>query len=151
MIYLASDHRGYRLKEEIKKLLKLQGQEYEDMGPHEFDPLDDYPDYIIPAAKKVSENPNKNKAIIIGASGQGEAIAANKVKGVRAVVFYGGSKEIIYLSRTHNNSNVLSLGAKFIDPSSIQEIITIWLSLPFPCAERHNRRIKKIEKFEAGR
>ena len=148
MIYLASDHRGYKLKEEIKKLLKSRGQEYEDMGPHEFNPLDDYPDYIFPAAKKVSENPNKNKAIIIGASGQGEAIAANKVKGVRATVFYGGSKEIIYLSRTHNNSNVLSLGAKFIDPSSIQEIISVWLSLPFSCEERHNRRIKKIEKFE---
>ena len=86
-IYLASDHAGFELKQFLVTHLKDLGHELEDCGAYEMDPLDDYPDFIIPAAKKVSKTPN-SKGIIMGGSGQGEAIAANRIKGVRAVVFY---------------------------------------------------------------
>ncbi len=148
MIYLASDHAGYRLKIKVGEILMSLGHKFEDIGPDTLDMCDDYPDYIIPAAKKVSENPNGNKAIVMGYSGQGEAMAANRMNNVRALVFYGGPEKIIYLSRQHNNSNVLSLGARFINESSIEKIIDIWLNTPFSDKERHKRRIKKIEKFE---
>lgn len=149
MIYLASDHAGYKLKIKVKEILMSLGHKFEDIGPHTLDMCDDYPDYIIPAAKKVSENPNENKAIVMGYSGQGEAMAANRMNNVRALVFYGGPEKIIYLSRQHNNSNVLSLGARFINESSIEKIIDIWLNTPFSDKERHKRRINKIEKFES--
>lgn len=149
MIYLASDHAGYKLKIKVKEILMSLGHKFEDIGPDTLDMCDDYPDYIIPAAKKVSENPNENKAIVMGYSGQGEAMAANRMNNVRALVFYGGPEKIIYLSRQHNNSNVLSLGARFINESSIEKIIDIWLNTPFSDKERHKRRINKIEKFES--
>ena len=151
MIYLASDQAGYELKENVKKVLKFLEKEYEDIGPYIFDPLDDYPDYILAAAKKVAEDLNKNRGIILGGSGQGEAMTANKVRGIRAVVFYGGPKEIIYLSREHNNANILSLGARFVEKyskASIEEIVKTWLNTSFSREERHKRRIEKISKFE---
>lgn len=148
MIYLASDHAGYHLKEKIKEFLKENDFEYEDLGPSTYDKTDDYPDYIIPAANKVAEQPEKNKAIILGGSGQGEAIAANKINGIRAIVFYGGPKDIITLSRTHNDANILSLGARFINPEEINEIISLWLETSFSNKDRHLRRINKINDFE---
>jgi ribose 5-phosphate isomerase B len=89
-----------------------------------------------------------NKGIVIGGSGQGEAIAANKVKGVRAAVYYGGSLDIVKLSRTHNDSNILSLGARFLTQEEAIEAIKVWLETPFNNEERHKRRIKKIRAFE---
>jgi len=147
MIYLVSDHAGFELKEEIKKFLKLKNIVYEDLGAHKFEAQDDYPDFILPAAKKVAENSN-NKGIILGGSGQGEAVVANKVKGIRAVVYYGGPKEILKLSREHNNANILSLGARFLTKSDIPDIIETWINTEFFKAERHTRRIQKISKYE---
>lgn len=149
MIYLASDHAGFQLKEEIKAFLKENRIEFQDMGPKEYDKKDDYPDFVIPAAKKVAENPDKNRGLIFGSSGQGEAIAANKVKGIRAALFYGGPEEIITLSRTHNNANVLSIGARFVDTELAKKVIRLWLAIPFPKEERHVRRIKKLSDYEA--
>jgi len=148
-IIIGSDHAGYELKGKIKKYLTELDFEYEDLGPTSLDTSDDYPDFIISVAKKVAETPNKNKGIVIGGSGQGEAIAANKVKGIRATVFYGGPLDIIKLSRTHNDANILSLGARFLTEVEAKKAVKLWLETPFSNEERHFRRIKKIEEFES--
>ena len=175
MIYLATDHRGFELKEKIKIWLKEWGYEYEDMGNFVYDENDDYPDFILKAAEKVSQDPENSKAIILGGSGQGEAMAANRYKGVRAAVFYGPPfqlkvmgwrkwlllgtgaagifqtdeflifQKLIKLSREHNDSNVLSLGASFLDARVAKKIIKLWLETPFSGEERHKRRIGKID------
>ena len=147
-IYLASDHAGFELKEKIESFLKEKGFEVEDVGPHQLNPADDYPVDIQPAAFKVSQTPDA-KGIIFGGSGQGEAIVANKVKGIRAVVFYGGDPEIIKLSRTHNDSNTLSIGARFVSEIEAQVVVESWLNEPFSGEERHVRRINEIKEIEA--
>jgi len=145
-IILGTDHAGFNLKEQIKKYLLGEGYEVEDVGAHKFDSNDDYPDFIFKAAKKVAEDKN-NKGIILGASGQGEAIAANKVKGIRAALYYGQNMDIIKLSRTHNDANILSLGARFLTEKQAIESVKIWLKTDFSNEERHKRRIKKISKL----
>ena len=141
-IVLATDHAGFKLKEEIKRYLKEKGMEVEDMGAHKLEPEDDYPDFIVPAAKKVAKD--QSMGIIFGASGQGEAIAANKVKGIRAALYYGKDMEIVKLSRTHNDTNILSLGAKFLSKEEAIKAVNLWLNTDFSNKERHKRRIKKI-------
>ena len=147
MIYLGTDHRGYELKEKIKEWLSEWGYEYEDMGAHEYNEKDDYPDFISLVGEKVSADLDA-KGIILGGSGQGEAVVANKYKGVRAVVYYGGLKEMVIHTREHDNANVLSLAADFIDESEAQEIIKLWLETSFPGEERHVRRLKKVKQLE---
>ena len=144
-IILATDHAGFKLKEEIKKYLTKKGMEVEDMGTHTLNPKDDYPDFIIPAAKKVAKD--QSMGIIFGASGQGEAIAANKVKGIRAALYYGKNIDIVKLSRTHNNTNILSLGAKFLSKEEAIKAVETWINTDFSNEERHIRRIKKISKL----
>ena len=146
-IFLGADHAGFVLKEEVKKHLLELDIKVEDLGTHKFEPEDDYPDFIIPVAKKVAENPAHNKGIIFGSSGQGEAIVANKIKGIRAALWYGGNMEIVRLSRTHNNANILSLGARFLTKESAIEAVKIWLNTDFSNEIRHIRRIKKIDKI----
>ena len=141
-IVLATDHAGFELKEHVKKFLLEKGFEIKDFGALEYDALDDYPDFIIPASKFVSEN--KLIGIIFGGSGQGEAIAANRIKGIRAVVFYNGPDDIIELSRMHNNANILSIGARFVDNHRAEEIINLWLSTTFE-EGRHQKRISKLD------
>ena len=147
MIYLASDHAGFELKEKIEAFLRSSGYDVEDLGPHEFDPDDDYPDLIYPAAKKVAEISGA-RGIIFGKSGQGEAVVANKVRGIRATVYYGGRLEIIELSRKHNDANVLSIAAGFVSEEEAKEVVEKWLNTEFSLEERHVRRIKKISKLE---
>ena len=148
-IYLATDHAGYDLKEKIKGWLLEWGYEFEDMGATELDEQDDYPDFVGPAAKAVAlrqaQGDYDTRGIIIGGSGQGEAIVANRVAGIRAAVYYGGNMEIVKLSREHNNANVLSLGARFVTEDEAQKAIKLWLEAPFSGAERHKRRIAKID------
>ncbi len=105
-------------------------------------------DFILPAAIKVWEDPLNNKAIILWWSWQWEAIIANKVEWVRAIVYYGGPKDIITLSKLHNNANILSLWARFIDKKDIFNVIDLWLNTDFKDEERHVRRINKISEFE---
>ena len=147
MIYLASDHAGFELKEEIKKYLLGLGMEVEDMGAFRFDPDDDYPDFVRLAAQAVANDPERSRGIVLGGSGQGEAIAANKVQGIRAAVYYGGPLDIVKLSRTHNDANILSLGARFLTAEQAIEAVKVWLATPFE-GGRHERRILKIEKLE---
>lgn len=144
-IFLGSDHAGYNLKEDVKKYLQEEGYEIEDIGAHRLNLKDDYPDFIFPVAKEVAKNAG-SKGIIFGASGQGEAIAANRMKGIRAAVYYGSNLEIVELSRTHNNANILSLGARFLTKEQAIKAVNLWLATSFSNEERHTRRIKKLDK-----
>lgn len=146
-IYLASDHAGFELKEKVKEFLKGEGYEVEDMGADTFDKDDDYPDFISKAAEAVSKNPG-DKAIVLGGSGQGEAIVANKFPLIRAAVYYGGSMDIIKLSREHNDINVLSLGARFLTEEEALGAVKLWIDTQFTGEERHVRRLKKIQGIE---
>jgi ribose 5-phosphate isomerase B len=143
-IYIAADHAGFNLKNYLKKQLLADGYDIEDCGAFDFDPLDDYPDFIIPAAEKVANQPN-SRGIIIGGSGQGEAMAANRIQGVRAAVYYDGPIDIVKLSRLHNNANILSLGARFLSVERATEILNIWLEEKFE-GERHENRINKLDR-----
>ena len=143
-IHLATDHAGLELKEKVKLYLLNLDHEVIDHGAYEYDALDDYPDFIFPCANAVSNDP-ESKGIILGGSGQGEAMAANRVKGVRAAVFYNGPDKIIKLSRQHNNANILSLGARFMSEEKMYKIIEIWLSTDFESG-RHQRRIEKLDE-----
>ena len=142
-ILLATEHPGLELKQFLGGHLKDLGHEVEDCGAFAMDPLDDYPDFIMPAAEKVAKNPN-SRGIIMGGSGQGEAIAANRIKGVRAVVYYDGPIDMVKLSRTHNNANILSFGARFITHEKAAEIVDLWLNEPFE-GGRHKKRIDKLD------
>ena len=143
-IHIATDHAGLELKKAIRDYLKEKGHDVTDHGAHEYDAQDDYPDFIFPCARAVAANP-ENRGIILGGSGQGEAMAANRIKGVRAAVYYGSEPEISRLSREHNNANVLSLGARFISEQEIYDIIETWLDEPFE-GGRHQRRIDKLDR-----
>ncbi|MBI4153948.1 RpiB/LacA/LacB family sugar-phosphate isomerase, partial [Candidatus Woesearchaeota archaeon] len=99
------------------------------------------------AARKVAESA-ENKGIVIGGSGQGEAIAANKIRGVRCALYYGHNRQMIALSKEHNNANMLSLGARFLTEQEAKEAVLLWLSVPFSNQERHLRRIRKISGLE---
>ena len=142
IIALGTDHAGFNLKEDVKKFLIENGHEVKDFGAHKYEPSDDYPDFVNPTAEFVSEN--NTMGIIFGGSGQGEAMAANRFKGVRAAVFYGGPSEIISLSRQHNNANILSIGSRFVDSKEAINLIKLWLSIKFD-GGRHLKRIKKLD------
>ena len=144
-IHLATDHAGLELKDKIKQHLNESGHDVIDHGAYEYDALDDYPDFIFPCAKAVAED-NRSRGIILGGSGQGESMAANRIKGVRAAVFYNGPKEIIELSRQHNNANILSLGARFMSEEEIYRIIEIWFDTDFE-EGRHQSRIDKLDNY----
>ena len=142
-IHIATDHAGLDLKNTIKDYLTEQGHDVTDHGAYDHDPADDYPDFIMPCAKAVSKD-TQSKGIILGGSGQGEAMAANRIRGVRAAVFYDGPEDIIKLSRHHNDANILSLGARFLNKQKLFDIIQIWLSERFE-GGRHQRRIDKLD------
>lgn len=141
-IVLATDHAGFELKEHVKRFLIKKGYDIKDFGALEYDGLDDYPDFILPAAKYISEH--KLIGIIFGGSGQGEAMAANRINGIRAAVFYNGPDEIVELSRLHNNSNILSIGARFVSNQEVEKVIELWLSTDFE-EGRHEKRINKLD------
>ena len=143
-IHLATDHAGLDLKNSIKDHLIDNGYDVTDHGAYEYDALDDYPDFIFPCARAVASDPS-SRGIILGGSGQGEAMAANRIKGVRAAVFYNGPNEIVKLSREHNNANILSLGARFMSEEEIHDIIKLWFDEPFE-GGRHQRRIEKLDE-----
>lgn len=150
-ICIAADHAGFALKEEIKRHLTGRNVSVQDFGAASLDPDDDYPDFVIPLAKEVAlrraQGDRSVFGIILGGSGQGEAIAANKIRGVRAALYYGGSMDIVRLSRQHNDANVLSLGARFVTKEEAIYAVTLWLETEFD-GGRHERRLKKIEAIE---
>jgi ribose 5-phosphate isomerase B len=144
-IHLASDHAGFEMKEFLKSALIELEFDVTDHGAFEYDEGDDFPDYIKQAAAEVSINPEDNRAIIFGGSGQGEAISANRFENVRATTYYHFDPEIIKLSRVHNDANVLSIGARFLSNEEMLESVLFWLEIDFEHDERHIRRIGKIE------
>lgn len=162
-VYLATDHVGFELKEKTKEFFKKEGYEVEDCGAFQYDPNDDYPDFISKAAESVSKD-SSSRAIIFGGSGQAEAMVANKFKGVRCALFYSpvvpvrsaditGRQssdpfEMIRLTREHNDANVLSLGVRFLTDEDALKAVKMWLTAPFTKEERHARRIEKIKKIE---
>lgn len=158
-IYIGTDHAGYELKEKLKIYLSELGHEVEDKGAVEFTPNDDYPDFIVPVAQAVSQD-SQSLGIVLGASGQGEAMCANRTSGVRAAVFYGQmipkdaidtagreSKdpyEIVKLARFHNDANILSIGAHFVLEDEAEHAVKIFTETLFSGDERHQRRIAKF-------
>lgn len=143
-IFFAADHAGFEMKNELISYAKELGYEVEDCGAYELNPDDDYPEFIKKAAKAVSEDSENSKAIILGGSGQGEDMVADKFPNVRSAEYYGGNLEIIKLSREHNDANVLSLGARFISLDEAKEAVKLWLETKFSGEERHQRRIENI-------
>lgn len=145
-VYFGTDHAGYALKESLLQFVQDEfGYEVEDCGASSYEEDDDYPDYIKVVSEYVSKNPSESRGIILGGSGQGEAMVANRFARVRATVYYGGNPEIITLSRAHNDANILSLGARFLTLDEAKEVVRQWLTLPFSNEERHIRRIHKID------
>ena len=143
-IYIGSDHAGFELKEKLKAHAVMLGHVVEDLGAYEYNSTDDYPDFCRPVALAVVGNPG-SRGIVLGGSGEGEAIVANRVPGIRASVYYGGALDIIALSREHNDSNILSIGARMILESEAMEAVKLWLERSFSGDERHIRRINKID------
>ncbi len=152
-LFFASDHAGFELKNALVGCARERGYDVADLGAYEYDPDDDYPEIIARAAERVSQDPPDARAIVLGGSGQGEAIVANRFPGVRAVVYNGESRGAVFndvdeirLSREHNDANVLSLGARFLTHEEAREVMCRWLETPFSNDPRHVRRIAAIEQ-----
>lgn len=144
MIFIASDHAGFKLKESVKNFLKKGSYIVKDLGPYRYNENDDYPDYAFKVSKEVLKT--KGKGILVCSSGQGMAMAANKLRGIMAAVVH--SADEVRLSRLHNDSNILCLGSKFISAKKAQDIIAVWLKTKFDNEKRHVRRIKKVKVFK---
>lgn len=145
MIYIASDHGGFYLKNKILNFLKNKGYEIEDLGPASFVPGDDYPDYAIPLALKVAEN-DQNKGILICRNGVGMSLAANKTNGVRCGISWNAPHAIS--SRKDDNTNVLAIPADFIRDHEALATVEAWLCTSFSKDERHIRRLEKVGELE---
>ena len=146
-IHLATDHAGFSHKNVAKAWLEQHGYTVVDHGAYQLDSLDDFPDYVSKAAAAVSAEPARARAIIFGGSGQGEAMVANRYPHVRATVYYGGNAEIITLSRQHNDANILSIGARFVDEALMLEVLETWLQEDSLTDEKYERRNQKIERI----
>ena len=160
-IAVTTDHAGFTALQELKTWLTAQGHDCVDFGPQAFDPADDYPDFMFPAAQAVARG-DCEIGIILGGSGQGEAMAANRVPAARCTLYYGPAVaktaidaegrtsddpyEILRLSRQHNHANVLSLAGRFLSLDDMKQAITIWLSTPWSDASRHARRVQKLDQ-----
>ncbi len=158
-VYFAADHAGFALKNALLEQVRMSGYEVEDMGALDLVSEDDYPDFITPLAKRVASEPGA-RGIIVGGSGQGEAMCANRVPGIRAAVFYGEMKvtealeiegghsedgfDVVRLARKHNDANVLSIGARFVSGKEAVEAVRIFLEMPFSASSRHARRLAKF-------
>lgn len=144
-IYFATDHAGFALKNDLLAYVRDElGYDVVDCGATAHDPQDDFPEFIQPAAMAVSESPETARAIIFGGSGQGEAMLANRFQYVRAAVYYGGAIEIVKLSREHNDANVLSLGARFVDSAEAKKVVALWLETEPLRDEKYHRRLTQV-------
>ena len=160
-IAIASDHAGFTLAVELKTYLTDSGHQCIDFGANKLDPKDDYPDFVLPAARAVASG-ECERGIVIGGDGQGEAMAANRIKAVRCGVYYGPATpkgivdisgrvshnpyEMVKLIRQHNNANMLSLAARFLSPMDAKNAIKLWLETSFSDESRHARRLAKLDE-----
>ena len=147
-VYIACDHAGFELKEWLVATLTKDGHDVVDVGARTFDPGDDYPPYCLDAATRVAADPG-SLGIVIGGSGNGEQIAANKVPGIRAALAW--NEETARLARSHNDANVVGIGARMHDRDEAYRIVTAFLDTPFSGDERHARRIAQISSYERSR
>jgi ribose 5-phosphate isomerase B len=146
-VYLGSDHAGYELKNVLVERIAEWGYEPVDCGPLSYDPDDDYPPYVLLAATRTVEDPG-SLGIVLGGSGNGEAIAANKVRGARCALAF--SEDTARLGREHNDANVLSLGARMYDEETAVGFARTFLSTPFSGDPRHVRRLAMLGGYEAS-
>jgi ribose 5-phosphate isomerase B len=144
-IAIAADHAGYRLKENLKDFLKAEGHEVQDLGTHSEEPVD-YPDLCAAAARLVTGG-EVDRAVVLGGSGQGEQITANKIHGIRAALC--NELYTARLSRAHNDANVVAMGARVVAPELAREILSVWLATPFD-GGRHAVRVARIGEIERG-
>ena len=162
-VYFAGDHAGFEMKKELIAFVKTLGHVVEDLGPLEPKAGDDYPDYVIPLAKKVAERSKRSdlgtgersdlketRGIVVAGSGQGEIIAMNRIRGARAALFCPCNLELIKASRDHNDSNIFAIGARFCTEEQAKEAVNLWLETPFSNDERHIRRLRKIEELASS-
>ena len=146
MIYLAADHRGFELRETLKRYLVGQGEGIEDVGAFQYDQDDDYVDFARLAAEKIVQDPSTHRGIFICGSGIGMEVVADKFRGLHAAL--AATPEIAKQSREHGDTNVLVLGADYLSTEQAKEIVSVWLATPFSGEERHVRRLRKIEEIE---
>lgn len=148
-IYLATDHAGFTLKEDVKTYLEDKQYDVADCGALTLEAGDDYPHYMVLASERVQKDAmhDPSYAIIFGGSGQGEAIVANRFRHVRAIVYAGGNLELIKLGREHNDANVLSIGARFVTLGEAIQAVDLFLRTEFSHEERHADRIIKIDEL----
>ena len=147
-VYLGSDHAGFELKVHLANHLAKQGYELVDVGPHVFDPDDDYPAFCLHTGDRVVNDPG-SLGVVIGGSGNGEQIAANKVAGVRAALAW--NIETAQLGREHNDANVVAVGARQHTLDEATAIVEAFLTTPFSGNERHFRRIAQVAEYERTR
>ena len=144
-VFLGSDHAGYELKSRLIEWLAAKGHEPVDCGPADYASGDDYPPYVLRAAARTAAEPG-TFGIVIGGSGNGEVIAANKVRGVRAALVW--SEETAVLGREHNDANVISLGARMHEAATAQRFVELFLTTAYSKEDRHTRRIEMISRYE---
>ena len=144
-VYLGSDHAGFELKSALAEAVAAAGHEVVDCGPPSYQPGDDYPPYVMRAAAGAAAHPG-SIAIVVGGSGNGEQIAANKIDGIRAALAW--NEETARLARQHNDANVLSLGARMYEIDQALEFARIFITTPFSQEPRHARRLAMIADFE---
>lgn len=161
-IAITTDHAGFEALQALKRFIESLGHECVDFGPRQLDTADDYPDFMFPAARAVASG-ECAAGIILGGSGNGEAMAANRIRGVRCALFYGpvvakgavdaegdvtdNPYEIVTLSREHNDANVLSLAGRFLSIDEMKTAVKIWLETPFSNLERHARRVRELDEL----
>ena len=146
-IVFAADHGGFALKTALIPFVEELGYETADMGAYELNEKDDYPEFISKAAKAVSNDPENTLGIILGRSGQGEAMLANRFPHVRAAVYHGGNTDILVKTREDNDANMLSLAGSFISEEEAKEAVKLWLETDFTQEPRHVRRLEQIEEL----
>ncbi|KJK45907.1 ribose 5-phosphate isomerase [Lentzea aerocolonigenes] len=144
-VYLAADHAGFELKSHLSKALSEQGHEVVDVGAHEYDAQDDYVSFCVDAAEQVVANPG-TLGVVIGGSGNGEQIAANKVKGARAALAW--NVDTAQLARQHNDANLVGIGARQHTTEEAIAIVTAFVDTPFSGEPRHQRRIDQVSAYE---
>ena len=144
-VFLGSDHAGYELKARLVEHLRAGGHEPVDCGPPTYEAQDDYPPYVLLAATRTRDEPG-SLGVVIGGSGNGEAIAANKVPGIRCALAW--TEETARLGREHNDARVVSVGARMVDEELAVRIVDAFLATPFSGDERHARRIALLDGYE---
>lgn len=144
-VHIGGDHAAYDLLGELVAFLEQEGHEVTNHGPHAYDAEDDYPVFVLRAAEAVAADPT-SLGVVLGGSGNGEQMAANKVKGIRAALCY--SEELATLAREHNNAQVISIGARMTATEEAKALVAAFLATPFSEAPRHQRRIDLVSAYE---